>query len=193
MFGATAAVYSVNRVSRSLWFFLNRMLLIPCGVFYDDFPMFSPEETALDADESTSELLDLLGWRRARTGPKGKPFESSFNVLGCSLNLERINLGEVVLENKQGRLERIFAQLEAIKSSGRMTLHSSPSAGLAWFASLFLWVLCWETHAASVHGSLTVRKVTFLSITWTLSRFLPLCIGLLEGLPTSQTECSLGG
>ena len=33
MFGATAAVYSFNRVSRSLWFLMNRMLLIPCGVF----------------------------------------------------------------------------------------------------------------------------------------------------------------
>ena len=125
MFGATAAVYSFNRVSRSLWFLLNRMLLIPCGVFYDGFPMFSPEETALDADESASELLALLGWRHARTGPKGKPFEASFNVLGCSLNLERVNLGEVLLENKKGRLERIFAQLEAINPSGRMIFHQA--------------------------------------------------------------------
>ena len=38
MFGATAAVFSFNRVSRSLWFLLSRMLVIPCGVFYDDFP-----------------------------------------------------------------------------------------------------------------------------------------------------------
>ena len=114
MFGATAAVYSFNRVSRSLWFLLNRMLLIPCGVFYDDFPMFSPEELAGDADQSASELLGLLGWKHARTGPKGKPFESCFNVLGCSLKLNRLVAGEVVLENKQGRLERIFAQLDEI-------------------------------------------------------------------------------
>ena len=73
--------------------------------------MFSPEELATSADEAASELLDLLGWRHARTGPKGKPFESSFNVLGCSLSLDRVTSGEVVLENKQGRLERIFLQL----------------------------------------------------------------------------------
>ena len=125
MFGATAAVYSFNRVSRSLWFLLNRMLLIPCGVFYDDFPMFSPEELASNADEAASELLDLLGWRHARTGPKGKPFETGFNVLGCSLSLERVVSGEVVLENKQGRLERIFQQLEDIKTAKKMTLHQS--------------------------------------------------------------------
>ena len=79
----------------------------------------------MDSDESASELLDLLGWKHARTGPKGKPFETSFNVLGCSLNLERVAQGEVVLENKQGRLERIFPQLETIKSSGKMILHQS--------------------------------------------------------------------
>ena len=73
MFGATAAVYSFNRVSRSLWFLFNRMLHIPCGVFYDDFPMFSPEELAGDADQAASELLDLLGWKYARTGPKESP------------------------------------------------------------------------------------------------------------------------
>ena len=83
------------------------------------------QETALDSDMAASELLDLLGWKHARTGPKGKPFETSFNVLGCSLNLEHVVGGEVVLENKQGRLERIFAQLEEIKSACKMTLHQS--------------------------------------------------------------------
>ena len=125
MFGATAAVYSFNRVSRSLWFLFNRMLLIPCGVFFDDFPMFSPKGLAMDADQSASELLDLLGWKHARTGPKGRPFESCFNVLGCSLNLERLSLGEVILENKQGRLERIFSQLTSIKTEGGMSLHQA--------------------------------------------------------------------
>ena len=64
MFGASAAVYSFNRVSRSLWCLLNKMLAIPCGVFYDGFPMFSPESQAEDADAAASQLLDLLGWRQ---------------------------------------------------------------------------------------------------------------------------------
>ena len=87
MFGATAAVYAFNRVSRSIWFLMNKMLVIPCGVFYDDFPLLSPCETASNADESASELLDLLGWRHARTGPKGLPFASclvpSWTYLVC--------------------------------------------------------------------------------------------------------------
>ena len=81
MFGAMAAVYSFNRVSRSLWFLFNKMLAIPCGVFYDDFPLFSPAELATNADECASEFLDLLGWRHAKTGPKGLPFQPKFQVL----------------------------------------------------------------------------------------------------------------
>ena len=123
MFGASAAVYSFNRVSRSLWFLLNKMLCIPCGVFYDDFPMFSPESQADDADAAASQLLDLLGWRHATTGTKALPFKPSFQVLGCSLNLEEICKGAILLENKPGRIDRLVELLMGIKSEGCLTKH----------------------------------------------------------------------
>ena len=112
VFGASAAVYSFNRVHRSLWFLLNKMLVIPCGVFYDDFPMFSPASLAENADEAASALLDLLGWLHAKTGTKASPFKPQFQVLGCSLNLEEIATGTLVLENKPGRLDRVVSLLE---------------------------------------------------------------------------------
>ena len=125
MFGATSAVYSFNRISRSLWFLFNKMLWIPCGEFYDDFPLFAPCELASDADRCASELLDLLGWKHARTGPKGRPFEQKFNVLGCSLDLSHLAKGEVILENKPGRLDRIFENLSRIKAAGSVSLHEA--------------------------------------------------------------------
>ena len=125
MFGATAAVYAFNRISRSLWYLFNRMLLIPCGVFYDDFPLFSPQELAADADESASALLDLLGWRHARTGPKGLPFETKFQVLGCAIDLGSLTQGLVTLENKPGRLERLHEHLLKIKAAGTLSLHEA--------------------------------------------------------------------
>jgi len=125
MFGATAAVYAFNRISRSLWYLFNKMLLIPCGVFYDDFPLFSPQELAADADESASALLDLLGWRHARTGPKGLPFETKFQVLGCAIDLSSLNQGLVTLENKPGRLERLHEHLLKIKTAGALSLHEA--------------------------------------------------------------------
>jgi hypothetical protein len=125
MFGAAAAVYAFNRVSRSLWFLLNRMLAIPCGVFYDDFPLFAPEELAQDTDACASELLDLLGWRHARTGPKGKPFERKFQVLGCTLDLTDVAQGVLVAENKPGRIDRLLMQLESIKAANSISLHEA--------------------------------------------------------------------
>lgn len=160
MFGATAAVYSFNRVSRSLWFLFNKMLLIPCGVFFDDYPMFSPEGLAEDADSSASELLDLLGWKHARTGPKGRPFEPCFQVLGCTLSLERVTKGEVVLENKQGRLERIYHQLDGLRKEGKMSLHESQILhGLlryscGFFAGKHLQQVCMELLRLGQHRTL---------------------------------------
>ena len=125
MFGSTAAVYAFNRVSRSLWHLFNRMLMIPCGVFYDDFPLFAPAESAADADACASELLDILGWRHARTGPKGQPFATKFQVLGCSLDLEEIPQGNLTLENKPGRLDRLQDLLARVKAAGRLSLHEA--------------------------------------------------------------------
>ena len=87
--------------------------------------MFSPSELAGDADSSASALLDVLGWRHARTGPKGKPFPDVFQVLGCQLDLRQSCQGKITLQNKQGRLERIFSQLGSIRSQCHMTLHQS--------------------------------------------------------------------
>ena len=125
MFGSTAAVYAFNRVSRSLWFLMNKMLVIPSGVFYDDFPMFSPSELAGNADEAASELLDLLGWRHARTGPKGKPFDETFQVLGCQVDLKNIKRGDLKLENKVGRVERLHEMLDSLSKQGSISLHES--------------------------------------------------------------------
>ena len=104
---------------------LNRMLKIPCGVFYDAFPFFCPKRLATNADEAASSLLDILGWRHARTGPKGKPFESQFHVRGCNLDLRQVGDGCVVTENKPGRVERLLEHLARIKQSNRISLHES--------------------------------------------------------------------
>lgn len=125
IFGSTAAVYAFNRVSRSLWYLFNKMLLVPCGVFYDDFPLFSPEELSTNAAESVSELLDLLGWAHARSAPKGKPFDTSFQVLGCVINLEDVSHGSFVLENKPGRVDRICEQLRQAGDAGFLSVHQS--------------------------------------------------------------------
>ena len=161
MFGATAAVYSFNRVSRSLRFLINKMLAIPSGVFYDDFPMFQPSSLATDADGAASQLLDLLGWRHAKTGAKASPFQARFNVLGCSLNLEGVANGSVVLENKPGRIDRLIDLLRKTSNEGVLTKHQGQVVhGLmryacGFFSGKYLHQVCSEVLALS---SATMRK-----------------------------------
>ena len=55
VFGASAAVYSFNRVPGGLWFILNKMPAIPCCVFYDYFPMFQPESLVAKGNEALTQ------------------------------------------------------------------------------------------------------------------------------------------
>ena len=138
MFGSTAAVYAFNRISRCIWFLINRLLWIPAGVFYDDFPLLSPAESSDNADAVVSEFLDQLGWLHAKTGAKGKPFAEEFDVLGMSLQLSSLEQGKVVLANKQGRIERIIERMQEIASKGEIRRHEAQVLqGLLQYASGF--------------------------------------------------------
>lgn len=75
-------------------------------------------------DRDISRMLDLLGWKHAKSGAKGKPFEPTFDVLGMSLNLESIREGRVVLANKVGRAEKILEKV-AMASSGNGSFRQS--------------------------------------------------------------------
>eukprot|EP00435_Cladocopium_sp_Y103_P034014 s1060_g8.t1 len=75
MFGSTAAVYAFNRVSRSIWFLINKFMKVPLAVYFDDYPMFSPEATALETDGLVSDFLELLGWRQ-----QGQTYRTSLSL-----------------------------------------------------------------------------------------------------------------
>ena len=46
-------------------------------------------------------------WTHATTGTKGLPFSSAFNVLGATVDLQPLSQGNLVVSNKEGRLDRI--------------------------------------------------------------------------------------
>ncbi|CAE7327593.1 unnamed protein product, partial [Symbiodinium sp. CCMP2592] len=71
MFGATAAVFGFIRISRCLWFLANKYLKVPSACYFDDYPLFAPEEGAQEADECISQFFTMLGWSHAVTGEKG--------------------------------------------------------------------------------------------------------------------------
>ena len=138
VFGATSAVFSFNRVARSLWFLITRLLHLPCGFFYDDYPIFCLESEGEEIDQLVSEFLSLLGWDHATSGVKGLAFDKVFTVLGMQLDLSQIQSQVVVLSNKPGRVERISQRLGEIAGAGTICKHEAQVLrGLLQFASGF--------------------------------------------------------
>ncbi|CAE7578571.1 unnamed protein product [Symbiodinium sp. CCMP2592] len=123
MFGATAAVFGFIRISRCLWFLANKVMKVPSACYFDDCPLFAPEEGAQEADECISQFFTMLGWSHAVTGEKGKPCSSSFDVLGLTLDLSQLQKGLVVLRNKPGRVEKILSEFDKVSEPEAITRH----------------------------------------------------------------------
>ena len=112
MFGATAAVFGFNRISKALWHLINRYLGLPASAYFDDYILFCPEEIAPQVDSLVSEFMSLLGWDHNLTGEKGQPFRDTFDVLGVNLNLKHLQEGTIELKNKEARIEKILEDKE---------------------------------------------------------------------------------
>ena len=67
-FGVIAAVYSFNRVSRSLHHLICKLLWGPCTCFYDDHPTMSPKASSSILSKPMSNMLTMLGWNHAKRG-----------------------------------------------------------------------------------------------------------------------------
>ena len=138
VFGATSAVFSFNRVARSLWFLISKLMQVPCCYFFDDYPMFCLESEGEEVDRAVSELLGLLGWDHATSGSKGLAFDKVFTVLGMQLDLSQLTSQTVVLSNKPGRTDRIVQMLQEVAQAGSINKHEAQVLrGLLQFASGF--------------------------------------------------------
>ena len=123
MFESNAAVYDFTRVSRSIWYLLSRILILPASHFFDDYPALVPECDSSEIDTMISELLHLLGWDHQLTGEgqKGKSFGHMFDVLGMRLDLSNVRSGEVTLSNKPSRTQKICEFVESIEKEGSLS------------------------------------------------------------------------
>ena len=71
-------------------------------------------------------------------------------MLGCTLDLSLVPRGDVVTENKPGRLDRIREQLTRIKRAGKINLHEAQilhgflRCSYGFFAGRHLFQICAE-------------------------------------------------
>ncbi|CAE7304283.1 unnamed protein product [Symbiodinium sp. CCMP2592] len=105
-FGAVSSVTGFNRTARALRKVLTNLFFLITTNFYDDYCQMELEPLRDSARTTAEAVLDLLGWKIAQ-GIKALPFSQSFNMLGACISFENAYKGEVVVRNKEGRLEAI--------------------------------------------------------------------------------------
>ena len=113
-FGASASVYSFNKVSRGLWHLLCHKLQLLSTVFFDDFPVFEFEPLQELTTKMIAAFFDLLGWLHATVGKKASPFASEMTALGVKFNTLDIWKGVVIISNKPERLTRLASMISSV-------------------------------------------------------------------------------
>lgn len=112
-FGAGANVYSANRVFRAIHELLLQLLWVPCGNFFDDYPVVEPEATAQHGIESASRLLALLGFQVKEREEAVQP-EPVFDACGVSFDMR--DPAVLKIANKLGRAEGISAEAKSLSN-----------------------------------------------------------------------------
>ncbi|CAE7311611.1 gpt [Symbiodinium sp. CCMP2592] len=126
-FGACAAVFGFNRISRSLLHLASHLCAVIGGVYFDDYPMIEPAESSRMCSLSVETLLDSLGWSYAVGDDKGQPFEETFNLLGMRLGVSRIMDDILELENKPSRVQKLVEAARRMAASGVVSKSDSAS------------------------------------------------------------------
>ena len=114
-FGASSAVFSFNRVSRSLWWLASTGCRTLGGVFFDDFPFVEPTQSCTLATHSVEGLLKALGWRFTDDPAKVVPFSEVVDILGARLSVDGLHGSSFTVQNKPGRLEKIDSLLSEVQ------------------------------------------------------------------------------
>ena len=138
-FGASASVFSFNKITRALWSALVRKFGLLVCVFFDDFPVFEFEPLQHSTSQLLHSFFDCLGWLHATSGKKAEDFCSHMTVLGVTPDLSLAWEGSVKVANKAGRLDRILQISRDLASSTDPSMHDlSVLQGLLNFAGGFV-------------------------------------------------------
>ena len=128
-FGASASVYSFNRVSRAIHTIGARLFSLIWACYYDDFPQVDIGKSGGNEQVIAEKLLDLIGWRYSRKESKRQPFCKTFSALGVVFDFSLANEKKIVVRNKDSRVDQVCSEIDKILECGSF---STPSSCLAY-------------------------------------------------------------
>ena len=122
-FGASASVYSFNRVARAIHQIGVALFGLIWTNYYDDYPQMDIVKSGSDAQDTAEALLTWLGWKFSMKDSKRQMMSKSFSALGVTFDLSLSKLKKIVVCNKPGRIDQVCQDTDDILNDGRFTGH----------------------------------------------------------------------
>ena len=119
-FGSLLSVHGFLRVALSLWFVACKLLGVLWCSFFDDFLTVCETSESENVTQSIHLLFSLLGWDFARTGEKAPPFCQEFLALGVKVDLSRMHLSSIRIDNTDARKTEMSGIINEALSTGEL-------------------------------------------------------------------------
>ena len=119
-FGSRTAVNAFIRCARFLQWVAARCLKIPVSCYFDDFVSFAYPALASNTQAAMCLMLDILGWRFDREGPKSDDFSLLVRALGVEFNLAGCSDGLLTVGNTEKRVQETVALVERVLKDGAL-------------------------------------------------------------------------
>ena len=126
-FGSRSAVNAFIRCARCIQWLACKGLYLPTTCYYDDFVVASIPVLANNSECSMSLLLDILGWKFDREGPKADSFSNCVTTLGVVIDLGSTAKGELYISNTEKRrndsielIEKVLTEKHLDKKSAQV-------------------------------------------------------------------------
>ena len=126
-FGSRSAVNAFIRCARCIQWIAAKCLHLPTTCYYDDFVVASTPELSMNSEASMALLLDLLGWRYDKEGPKSDTFSSQVMTLGVQFDLAETAKGFFEVCNTAKRKEDVLNLIDSTLSDGTMDKKAAQS------------------------------------------------------------------
>jgi hypothetical protein len=119
-FGSRTAVNAFIRCARFLQWVAARCLKIPVSCYFDDFVSFTYPALASNTQAAMCLMLDILGWKFDREGPKSDDFSLLVKALGVQFSLKNCADGLLEVCNTEKRIQETVAFVESVIESGKL-------------------------------------------------------------------------
>eukprot|EP00435_Cladocopium_sp_Y103_P013179 s2353_g3.t1 len=120
-FGSRSAVNAFIRCARFLQWIAARVFILPLTCYFDDFVSFAVPALCNNTQSTLCLMLDILGWRFDREGPKSDDFSANVSALGVLFDLSDTINGILQVRNTKKRIEDTTLFLENVIRSDKLS------------------------------------------------------------------------